>query len=127
MCPQPHKPHPESGGGRGEEDSVRPHRQRIQRRNLFGVYGIFTSLEIGSTFTSKPTEDPDSRIIRRVPSRYLHYYFYIRDPVIGLPDDLLSEWPQLHRDRTPPPRGSVSQGRQRLPADLGPQGITRTD
>ena len=30
-----------------------------------------------------PTEDPDYRIIRRVPSRYLHYYFYIRDPVIG--------------------------------------------
>ena len=30
-----------------------------------------------------PTEDPDYRIIRRVPSRFLHYYFYIRDPVIG--------------------------------------------
>ena len=30
-----------------------------------------------------PTDDPDYRIIRRVPSRYLHYYFYIRDPVIG--------------------------------------------
>jgi len=24
--------------------------------------------------------DPDYRIIRRVPSRFLHYYFYIRDP-----------------------------------------------
>jgi len=30
-----------------------------------------------------PTDDPDYRIIRRVPSRFLHYYFYIRDPVIG--------------------------------------------
>ncbi len=30
-----------------------------------------------------PTEDPNYRIIRRVPSRFLHYYFYIRDPVIG--------------------------------------------
>ena len=42
---------------------------------------------MGSTFKSTmpkyPTDDPDYRIIRRVPSRYLHYYFYIRDPVIG--------------------------------------------
>lgn len=30
-----------------------------------------------------PTDDPDYRIIRRIPSCYLHYYFYIRDPVIG--------------------------------------------
>ena len=42
---------------------------------------------MGSTFISRmpqfPTDDPDYRIIRRVPSRFLHYYFYIRDPVIG--------------------------------------------
>jgi hypothetical protein len=30
-----------------------------------------------------PTDDPNYRIIRRVPSRFLHYYFYIRDPVLG--------------------------------------------
>jgi hypothetical protein len=73
--------------GVSKEDSVRPHLQRMQRRNQHGVYHIFTSMELGSTFTSKmprfPTEDPDYRIIRRVPSRFLHYYFYIRDPVIG--------------------------------------------
>ena len=44
-------------------------------------------MEMGKTFSAKmpqfPTDDPDYRIIRRVPSRYLHYYFYIRDPVIG--------------------------------------------
>jgi hypothetical protein len=44
-------------------------------------------MEMGSTFHSRmpqfPTGDPDYRIIRRVPSRFLHYYFYIRDPVIG--------------------------------------------
>jgi len=59
----------------------------MERRNQHGVYGIFTSMEMGSTFSSKmppfPTEDPNYRIIRRVPSRYLHYYFYIRDSVIG--------------------------------------------
>jgi hypothetical protein len=30
-----------------------------------------------------PSQDPDYRIIQRVPSRFLHYCFYIRDPVIG--------------------------------------------
>jgi hypothetical protein len=59
----------------------------MERRNQHGVYCIFTSLEMGSTFNSRmpkfPTDDPDYRIIRRVPSRFLHYYFYIRDPVIG--------------------------------------------
>jgi hypothetical protein len=73
--------------GVSKEDCVRPHLQRMERRNQHGVYCIFTSMEMGSTFTSKmpkfPTEDPDYRIIRRVPSRFLHYYFYIRDPVIG--------------------------------------------
>jgi hypothetical protein len=59
----------------------------MERRSQHGVYCIFPSMETGKTFRSKmpkfPTEDPDYRIIRRVPSRYLHYYFYIRDPVIG--------------------------------------------
>jgi hypothetical protein len=59
----------------------------MERRNQHGVYCIFTSMEMGSTFSSKmprfPTDDPNYRIIRRVPSRFLHYYFYIRDPVIG--------------------------------------------
>jgi hypothetical protein len=73
--------------GVSKEDCVRPHLQRMERRNQQGVYCIFTSMEMGSTFKSTmpmyPTDDPDYRIIRRVPSRYLHYYFYIRDPVIG--------------------------------------------
>ena len=73
--------------GRSKEDLVRPYLERMERRGQHGVYCIFTSMEMGSTFTSKmpkfPTDDPDYRIIRRVPSRFLHYYFYIRDPVIG--------------------------------------------
>ena len=72
--------------GVSQEDAVRPHLQRMERRGQHGVFCIFTSMERGSTFTSKmpqfPTEDPNYRIIRRVPSRYLHYYFYIRDPAI---------------------------------------------
>ena len=73
--------------GVSKEDYVRPHLQRMERRRQHGVYCIFTSMEMGSTFRSQmprfPTEDPDYRIIRRLPSRFLHYYFYIRDPVIG--------------------------------------------
>lgn len=73
--------------GVSKEDCVRPHLRRMERRNQHGVFCIFTSMEMGSTFSSKmprfPTDDPDYRIIRRVPSRFLHYYFYIRDPVIG--------------------------------------------
>jgi hypothetical protein len=73
--------------GVSKEKCVLPHLQRIERRNQHGVYCIFTSMEMGSTFQSRmpqfPTDDPDYRIIRRGPSRYLHYYFYIRDPVIG--------------------------------------------
>lgn len=73
--------------GMSKEDMIRPPLQRMERQHQHGPYCIITSMEMGSTFTSKtprfPTEDPDYRIIRRVPSRYLHYYFYIRDPVIG--------------------------------------------
>ena len=73
--------------GVSKEDCVRPHLQRMERRDQYGVCCIFTSMEMGTTFRSQmprfPTEDPDYRIIRRVPSRFLHYYFYVRDPVIG--------------------------------------------
>src|SRR6202165_1561224 len=73
--------------GVSKEETVRPHLQRMERRNPYGVFCLFRSMEMGSTFKSTmpkyPTDDPYYRIIRRVPSRYLHYYFYIRDPVIG--------------------------------------------
>jgi len=70
-----------------KEEFVRPHLQRMERLNRNGVYCIIPSMEMGKTFCARipkyPTEDPDYRIIRRVPSRHLHYYFYIRDPVLG--------------------------------------------
>jgi len=73
--------------GVSKEDAVQPYLQRMERRNQHGVYCIFRGMEMGSTFSSRmpkfSTDDPDYRIIRRVPSRFLHYYFYIRDPVIG--------------------------------------------
>ena len=70
-----------------KEDFVRPYGLALERRQGFGVYFIFKSLEQGPTFRSVPpkfpTEDPDYRILRRNRSRYTHYYFYIRDQVLG--------------------------------------------
>ena len=70
-----------------KEDYVRPHLQRMERQNRFGVYFILKSMEVGPTFRSSApkyqTADPDYRIIARQRCRYTHYYFYIRDAVLG--------------------------------------------
>lgn len=71
-----------------KEDFVRPYLQRMQRQNRFGVFFIFKSMEVGPSFRSTaprfPVEDPNYRIIGRQRCRYTHYYFYIRDEVLGL-------------------------------------------
>jgi hypothetical protein len=70
-----------------KEDYVRPYGLSMERRQRFGVYFIFKSMEQGPTFRSVPpkypTDDPDYRILKRNWSRYTHYYFYIRDEVLG--------------------------------------------
>jgi len=47
--------------GVSKEDCARPLLQRMERRNQHGVYLMMTSMEMGSTFTSKiprfPTDD----------------------------------------------------------------------
>lgn len=70
-----------------KEDYVRPYLQRMQRRNRFGVFFILKSMEVGPSFRSTvprfPVADPDYRIIASQRCRYTHYYFYIRDEVLG--------------------------------------------
>lgn len=70
-----------------KEDYVRPHGAAMKRQKQYGVYFIFKSMERGPTFRSAPpnypTDDPNYRIIRKKWSRYTHYYFYIRDEVLG--------------------------------------------
>ena len=70
-----------------KEDYVRPYLQRMERRNRFGVFFILKSMEVGPSFRSSapryPVEDPDYRIIGSQRCRYTHYYFYIRDEVLG--------------------------------------------
>jgi hypothetical protein len=70
-----------------KEDYVRPYGTRMERQGRFGVYFIFRSLEQGPKFGIRlpkyPTDDPHYRIVSRQRSRYTHYYFYIRDEVLG--------------------------------------------
>src|SRR6266446_3999679 len=70
-----------------KEDYVRPRLRQMERQGRFGVYFILKSMEVGTNFRvtlpKYPTADPDYRIVSRQRSRYTHYYFYIRDQVLG--------------------------------------------
>lgn len=73
-------------GVRKKED-LRPELKRFERQNRFGVYFILKSMERGPSFRSTlpkfPTQDPHYRILHPQWSLYTHYYFYIRDEVLG--------------------------------------------
>ncbi len=70
-----------------KEEYVMPDLRRMEKRNVYGVYSIFKSMELGRTFRISvpkfPTEDPNYRILAHQQSRFTHYYFYIRDEVLG--------------------------------------------
>lgn len=70
-----------------KEDYVLPWLRHMAKQNAYGVYFIFKSMEQGPSFRVSvpkyPTKDPDHRILARQRSRFTHYYFYIRDEVLG--------------------------------------------
>lgn len=70
-----------------KEDYVRPKLKAMKLENRFGVYFILKSMEQGSTFRSVtpnyPTKDPNYRLIKKTRSRFTHYYFFIRDEILG--------------------------------------------
>jgi hypothetical protein len=70
-----------------KEDHVLPALRRMQKRGAYGVYFIFKSMEQGRTFRISvpkyPTQDSNYRILAHQRSRFTHYYFYIRDQVLG--------------------------------------------
>ncbi len=76
-----------AGRGVRKEDYVRPRLQRMERQGRFGVYFILRGMEVGPgvriAMPKYPTADPDYRIVSSQRSRYGHYYFYIRDEVMG--------------------------------------------
>jgi hypothetical protein len=70
-----------------KEDYVSPRLSRLVKKNAYGVYFIFKSMEQGRTFRISvpkyPTPDPNYRILAHQRSRFTHYYFYIRDEFLG--------------------------------------------
>ena len=70
-----------------KEDHVLPWQRRMARQDAYGVYVILKSMEQGASFrVSVPkyaSKDPNYRILARQRSRFTHYYFYIRDEVLG--------------------------------------------
>ena len=73
--------------GVGKEDHVLPALRRLLKNDAYGVYFIFKSMELGRTFRISvpkyPTQDPNYRILAHQRSRFTHYYFYVRDEVLG--------------------------------------------
>ena len=59
----------------------------MEKRNAYGVYFIFKSMEQGPTFRISlpkyPAKDPHYRIVAHQRSRFTHYYFYVRDEALG--------------------------------------------
>ena len=76
-----------AGKGVRKEEYVRRWLRSMERRDRFGVYFIFKSMEQGPTFRCTvpkyPTKDPNHRILAPQRSRFTHYYFYIRDETLG--------------------------------------------
>jgi hypothetical protein len=70
-----------------KEDHVLAWQRRMAKNNAYGVYFIFKSMEQGPTFRISmpkyPTNDPHYRILAHQRSRFTHYYFYIRDELLG--------------------------------------------
>ena len=70
-----------------KEDYVQPHLRKMVRKNAYGVFFIFKSMEQGRTFRVTvpkfPTKDLNHRILAHQKSRFTHNYFYIRDEVLG--------------------------------------------
>ena len=70
-----------------KEEVVAPYYRRFKRAE--GVAVILTSTEQGRTFVSytprypPPGGDPHYRLISACRKRFLHYYFYLLDPVLG--------------------------------------------
>jgi hypothetical protein len=70
-----------------KEEVVAPYYRRLRRSQ--GVACVLTSMEQGRTFVSyplhrkPPSGDANYRLIKACRKRFLHYYWYVLDPVMG--------------------------------------------
>jgi hypothetical protein len=70
-----------------KEELVEPYYRRLKDNE--GVACVLTSLEQGRTFVSYvprwkvPSEDTNYRFIKACRKQFLHYYWYVLDPVMG--------------------------------------------
>ncbi|HEY8742764.1 MAG TPA: hypothetical protein VIU62_06680 [Chloroflexota bacterium] len=70
-----------------KEDVVQPYYRQL--KGAEGVACVLTSLEQGRTFVSymphrkPPSGDADYRLIKACRKRFLHYYWYVLDPIVG--------------------------------------------
>jgi hypothetical protein len=74
--------------GARKEDFVQPFYRRLKGAEA-GIACVLTSLEQGRTFVSytprwsTPSGDANYRFIKACRKRFLHYYWYVLDPVMG--------------------------------------------
>jgi hypothetical protein len=70
-----------------KEDVVQPYYRQL--KGAEGVACVLTSLEQGRTFVSytprrkPPSGDANYRLIKACRKRFLHYYWYVLDPIVG--------------------------------------------
>ena len=113
-----------------KEDYVQPWLRRMVRKDVYGVYFIFKSMEQGPTFRvtvpKYPTMDPNHRILAGQRSRFttttstsamkFSSHCHACGDVFPLPGNVLPQRPQLYRAGTQPCKDRLSQVRQRVPA-----------
>lgn len=113
-----------------KEDFVQPFYRGLQGAE--GIACILTSMEQGRTFVSytprfkTPSGDPNYRFLKACRKQFLHYYWYVLDPIMGpmslrvatyfsFQRDLLLQWPLVRRPGAGTRRGALPQSRQCLP------------
>ena len=77
--------HPVGRQGVRKEDHLLPALRRMEKKNAFGVYFIFKSMELGRTFRitvpKYPTQDPNYRILAHQRSRFTQTLSHATPPV----------------------------------------------
>jgi hypothetical protein len=86
---RPQSSHPDRVGREGRAQGrpcsalAAPHGQERRLRGLFHLQSMEQGPSFRVSMPKYPTQDPHYRILAAQRSRFTHYYFYIRDEVLG--------------------------------------------